>query len=53
MKIPLTEKYGDFQVGFNSEGSEAVVLYPDGHADVGLMYQGLDTLVEKARRYTE
>ena len=33
-------------------GTEAVVLYPDGHADVGLMVQGLDSLVEKARQYT-
>ena len=54
MRIPITDvyAYADMTVGFNPEGTEAVVLYPDGHADVGLMVQGLDSLVEKARQYT-
>lgn len=53
MKIPITDIYADLTVGFNSDGTEATVLYPDGHADVGLLYQDLDTLVDKARKYTE
>lgn len=53
MKIPVTDIYADLTVGFNSEGTEAVVLYPDGHADVGCLYRDLDTLVEKATRYTK
>ena len=40
-------------LGFTENGTEAVVLYPDGHADLGLMYENLDTLVKKARQYTE
>jgi hypothetical protein len=53
MRIPVTDiyQYQSIYVGFNEDGSEAIVLYPDGHADVGLMYQGLDTLVERAKRY--
>lgn len=53
MRIPATDIYANLTVGFNQEGTEAVVLYPDGHADVGLLYQDLDTLVEKAKKYTE
>ena len=55
MKIPVPDSlYGvnGFTVGFNKEGTEAVVLHPDGHADVGLLVTDLDSLVEKARRYT-
>ena len=53
MRIPVTDiyQYQSIYVGFNEDGSEAIVLYPDGHSDVGLMYQGLDTLVERAKRY--
>lgn len=40
------------KVGFSQDGSEAIVLYPDGSAEIGLLYQDLDTLVEKARKYT-
>ena len=56
MKIQVEnvlEVYNDLVVGFNKDGTEAVVLYPDGHADVGLLYQDLDTLVEKAKGYTK
>ncbi len=53
MRIPITDIYADLTVGFNQDGSEAAVLYPDGHADVGLLYQDLGTLIEKARKYTE
>ena len=53
MKIPITDIYADLTVGFNSDGTEATVIYPDGHADVGLLYQDLDTLVEKAKKYAE
>ena len=52
MKIPVSDVYAQPSVGFTSGGTEAVVLYPDGHADVGRLYQELQTLVEKARRYT-
>ena len=52
MRIPVTDIYADLTVGFNAEGTEATVVYPDGHADVGLLYEDLDTLVEKARSYT-
>ena len=55
MKIPVPESargtYG-FTVGFNQEVTEAVVLHPDGKADVGLLTPDLDTLVKKARKYT-
>ncbi len=53
MKIPITDIYADLTVGFNSDGTEATVIYPDGHADVGLLYGDLDTLVEQARKYAE
>ena len=54
MKIPVTEqKLMSLTVCFNKDGTEAAVIYPDGHADVGLMYRDLDTLVEKAKKYTE
>ena len=52
LQIPLSAVYGQLSVGFSEDGTEAAVIYPDGHADVGLMYQDLDTLVDKARRYT-
>ena len=42
----------NYRVGFSRDGSEAIVLYPDGSAETGLLYQDLDTLVEKARKYT-
>ena len=53
MKIPVTDIYADLTVGFSQDGTEAVVQYPDGHADVASLYQSLDTLVEKAKNYTE
>ena len=53
MRIPVQDPYAIPSVGFTEEGTEAVVLYPDGHADVGLMYENLDTLVKKAKQYTE
>ena len=54
MKIPVTEqKLMSLTVCFNKDETEAAVIYPDGHADVGLMYRDLDTLVEKAKKYTE
>ena len=55
MRIPVEDSdrvYWTLKVGFNADGTEAVVLYPDGHADVGLLVPDLDTLVEKARHYT-
>lgn len=52
MKIPVTDVYSELTVGFTGDGSEAAVLYPDGHADVGLLYQDMDILVEKAQEYT-
>ena len=55
MKIPVPESArgpNGFTVGFNQEVTEAVVLHPDGTADVGLLTPDLDTLVKKARRYT-
>jgi WD40 repeat protein len=48
-------KYGNpqaYKVGFSQDGSKAIVLYPDGSAEIGLLYQDLDTLVEKARKFT-
>lgn len=56
MRIPVANVrsvYNDLQVGFNKEGTEAIVLYPDGHADVGLLYPDLDSLVNKAQQYTK
>ena len=56
MRIPVTDVnnvYTELQVGFNQDGTQAVVLYPDGHADVGLLYRNLDTLVKRAKKYTE
>ena len=54
MKISVTEKnLMSLTVCFNQDGTEAAVIYPDGHADVGLMYRDLDTLVQKAKKYTE
>ena len=47
------QKLMSLTVCFNKDGTEAAVIYPDGHADVGLMYRDLDTLVEKAKKYTE
>jgi WD40 repeat protein len=55
MRIPVTDVlnvYNDLTVGFSRDGTEAVVLYPDGHADVGLLYKDLDVLVDKAQQYT-
>ena len=55
MRIPVTDVlsvYNGLTVGFSQDGTEAVVLYPDGHADVGLLYRDLDKLVEKAVLYT-
>lgn len=55
MRIPVTDVlnvYYGLTVGFSRDGTEAVVLYPDGHADVGLLYHDLDKLVEKAKQYT-
>ncbi len=55
MRIPVKDAvsvYNTLSVGFNRDGTEAIVLYPDGHADVGLLYRDMDTLVEKARKYT-
>lgn len=52
MRIPVTDNLLDISVFFNKDGTEAVALYPDGHADVGLMYRDFDTLVEKAKKYT-
>ena len=55
MQIPVKDArslYYTLKVGFNADGTEAVVLYPDGHADVGLLTPDLDTLVKKARHYT-
>ena len=55
MKIPVPDSlYGvnGLTVGFNEEGTEAVVLHPDGRADVGMLVTDLDKLVEKARKYT-
>ena len=55
LNIPVTDihRYMEISVGFNDEGTEAMVVYADGRADVGLLYQDLDTLVNRARRYTE
>ena len=54
MKIPVTEKYlMSLTVGFNRDATEAVAIYPDGHADVGFMFRDLDTLVEMAKKYTD
>ena len=52
MRIPVTDVYAELAVGFTRDGTEAVVLYPDGHADVGQMYGDLGMLVEKAQQYT-
>ena len=55
MRIPVTDVlnvYNDLTVGFSKDGTEAVVLYPDGHADVGLLYHDLEKLVDKAEQYT-
>ncbi len=52
MRIPVTDIYAELTVGFNKDGTEAVVLYPDGHADIGFLYGSLDTLVTKAKQYT-
>ena len=52
MKIPVTDIYADLTLGFSRDGTEAIVRYPDGHADVAFLYQSLDTLVEKAKNYT-
>ncbi len=51
MKIPVTDiyLYAQMHVGFSADGTEAMVLYPDGHADAGLLYTSMDTLVRKAR----
>ncbi len=53
MRIPVQDPYAIPTVGFTESGTEAVVLYPDGHADLGLLYENLDTLVKKAKQYTE
>lgn len=56
MKIPVPESaYGTygFTVGFNHGETEAVVLHPDGKADVGLLMPDLEDLVMRARKYTE
>ena len=52
--IPGTSMTGvqNFSIGFSRDGSEAIVLYPDGSAETGLLYQNLDTLVDMARKYT-
>ena len=48
----VSSVYYTLSVGFNANGTEAVVLYPDGHAEVGMLTSELDVLVEKARKYT-
>ena len=53
MRIPVQDPYTVPAVGFTQDGTKAVVLYPDGHADLGLLYEDLDTLIEKAKQYTE
>ena len=53
MRIPVQDPYTIPTVGFTEGGTEAVVLYPDGHADLGLMYEDLDMLVKKAKQYAE
>jgi hypothetical protein len=53
MRIPVTDVYAELTLGFSEDGTEAVVQYPDGHADVASLCQSLDTLVERARSYTE
>lgn len=52
--IPGTSMTGvqNFSIGFSRDGSEAIVLYPDGSAETGLLYQNLETLVDMARKYT-
>ncbi len=54
MRIPVTEirMINQMAVGFNEDGTEAIIIYHDGHADVALMNQDLRTLVEKAQKYT-
>ena len=52
--IPGTSRTGvqNYSIGFSRDGSEAIVLYPDGSAETGLLYQNLNTLVDMARKYT-
>ena len=54
MRIPVTDirMYDQMAVGFNENGTEAIVIYPDGHADAVLMNQDIGTLIEKAQKYT-
>ena len=55
MRIPVSDiySYPSISVGFNEPGTEAIVSYADGHADIGLLYQDLSTLVQKAQSYTK
>ena len=55
MQFPVenvSSVYYTLSVGFNADGTEAVVLYPDGHAEVGMLTSDLEELVKKARKYT-
>ena len=55
MKIPVKNAGSvayTLSIGFSPDGREAIVLYPDGHAEVGVLAPDLETLVERARKYT-
>ena len=55
MKIPVKNAGSvayTLSIGFSPDGKEAIVLYPDGHAEVGVLAPDLETLVERAREYT-
>lgn len=55
MKIPVKNAGSvayTLSIGFSPDGKEAIVLYPDGHAEVGVLAPDLETLVERARKYT-
>ena len=55
MKIPVKNAGSvayTLSIGFSPDGREAIVLYPDGHAEVGVLAPDQETLVERARKYT-